>query len=131
MNYQNIFAALISAQAFHSLEEYFFRLWETFPPAQFLSGLVSSNLEFGFVVINISVFVMGVACYWWPIRLSWSIATPIAWCWVVLELVNGLGHPLWSLSQGGYTPGLVTSLLLLPLAILLARTLSREQANAA
>ena len=52
----------------------------------------------------------------------------IAWAWVTLELVNGVGHTVWSMMQNGYTPGLITSLLLLPLAVLLARLLSVERA---
>lgn len=126
VNYQQVFAALIGAQILHSLEEYTFRLWEQFPPAQFLSGLVSNNLERGFVVINVSVCVVGLACYWWPVRRGWPIAVTVAWAWVALELVNGVGHPVWSLMQKGYTPGLATSLLLLPLALLLARLLVVE-----
>lgn len=129
MNYRYIFAALIAVQAIHSLEEYLFRIWETFPPAQFLSSLVSSNLELGFLVINTSIVIAGIYCFWWPIRLGWPSARSIAWFWVVLELVNGIGHPLWSVSQSGYTPGLLSSLLLLPLAILLARALLHERPN--
>lgn len=130
MKYQHVFAVLIAVQALHSLEEYFFRLWETFPPAQFLSSLVSPDLEFGFVVINVSVVIVGVVSYWWPVRLDWPTAKAVAWFWVVLELVNGVGHPFWSFVQRGYTPGLATALLLLPLAIFLAVTLSRERKSA-
>jgi hypothetical protein len=46
------------------------------------------------------------------------------WIWIAIELVNGVGHPLWSLVQGGYTPGVVTAPILLVLALVLARRLS-------
>ena len=128
MKSQHVFLALIGAQSLHSLEEYIFRLWETFPPAQFLTGLVSADPAHGFIVINISVIALGIWCYWWPVRRRWTSATSIAWFWVALELVNGVGHPAWSVLQGGYTPGLITSLMLLPLALLLAARLSRERA---
>ncbi len=128
MKSQHIFLALIGAQSLHSLEEYLFRLWETFPPAQFLTGLVSADLERGFIVINLSVVALGICCYWWPVRRRWASATLIAWLWIGLELVNGIGHPAWSVMQGGYTPGLITSLILLPLALLLAARLSTERA---
>ncbi len=36
---QVAFGALIVAQASHSVEEYVGRLWESFPPARFLTGL--------------------------------------------------------------------------------------------
>ena len=125
-----MFLALIGVQALHSLEEYVFRLWETFPPAQFLTGLISADLERGFIVINLSLVALGICCYWWPVRRRWTSATLIAWLWVALELVNGIGHPAWSVMQGGYTPGLVTSLMLLPLALLLAARLSAERSAA-
>ncbi len=127
MKSQHVFLALIGVQSLHSLEEYVFRLWETFPPAQFLTGLVSADLERGFIVINVSLVAFGIWCYWWPVRRRWASATSIAWLWVAVELVNGIGHPAWSLIQGGYTPGLLTSLMLLPLALLLAARLRTER----
>jgi hypothetical protein len=45
---------------------------------------------------------------------------------VVIETINGIGHPFWSLRQGGYTPGVLTAPLLLVLAIHLARQLRRR-----
>ncbi len=131
MNSKNLFLALIVVQALHSLEEYVFELFESFPPARFVSGLVSSDLERGFVAINLAVVAVGIWCYWWPVRRSWVSAAPIAWIWVTLQLVNGFGHPTWSLMQRGYTPGLFTSLMLLPLALLLAGRLRTERAAAA
>jgi hypothetical protein len=41
----------------------------------------------------------------------------------VIETINGVGHPLWSLRQGGYTPGVATAPLLLVLALYLAAQL--------
>ncbi len=79
MKSKNAFLALIVVQALHSIEEYVFQLWATFPPARFLTGL---------------------------------------------------GHPAWSVMQGGYTPGLITSLMFLPLAVLLAKRLWSERATA-
>ena len=117
------FLALVSVQALHSLEEYVFQLWTSFPPATFLTGLVSSNLEVGFLVINVSLVLFGLACYWWPIRKGWSSAVALAWLWVVIEAINGIGHPVWAVLQRGYTPGLLTALILLPLSLLLARRL--------
>jgi len=38
------------AQAAHSIEEYAGRLWESFPPARLVSGLVSPDLERGFII---------------------------------------------------------------------------------
>ena len=41
------------------------------------------------------------------------------WVWVIIELINGVVHPLWSLRQRGYTPGVITAPILLVLAIYL------------
>jgi hypothetical protein len=61
----------------------------------------------------------------YPVRRGWPIAVPLVWFWVVIEIVNGIVHPLWSLHEGGYTPGLVTAPILLLLAIYLANQLRR------
>ena len=123
--FQIAFGALVLAQAAHSVEEYLGRLWESFPPARFLTGLVSRNLETGFLVINIGLVAFGVWCFLWPVRRGWPSAIPLAWVWVTIQLINGVGHPLWSLRQGGYTPGVATAPLLLILALYLAHQLRR------
>ena len=117
------FALLIAAQAAHSVEEYLGRLWESFPPARFVSGLVSSDHERGFVVFNCALVAFGVWCALWPVRREWDSARAFVWFWVVVEFINGVGHPLWSLRQGGYTPGVLTAPVLLTLAVHIARRL--------
>jgi hypothetical protein len=115
----------VLTQAAHSVEEYVGRLWESFPPAQFLTALVSANQALGFLVINVALVAFGVWCFLWPIRRGWRSATGLAWFWVVVEGINGIGHPAWSLLQGAYTPGVATAPLLLVLAWMLARELRR------
>jgi hypothetical protein len=117
------FGALIVAQAAHSVEEYLGRLWETFPPARWLTGLLTADLERGFLIINLSLVAFGVWCFLGPVRRGWPSAIPLAWGWVVLEVINGVGHPLWTLRQGGYTPGVATAPLLLILAVYLSSQL--------
>ena len=114
------FAALLLAQTAHSVEEYIGRLWESFPPARFVSSLVSQDLEGGFLVLNVALVTFGFWCLAWPVRRGWPSAVPIMWGWTVVEIINGLGHPLWALRQGGYTPGVITAPILLILAIILA-----------
>ena len=121
----NTFGALVLAQAAHSTEELIGRLWVSFPPARFVSGLVSTNLEHGFVFLNICIVAFGAWCYLWPVRREWRIATPIIWLWTVVEMINGLVHPSWSILQGGYTPGVITAPILFLLALYLA-TLQRR-----
>jgi len=121
--HQLLFGLLILTQAAHSIEEYSGRLWESFPPAYFVSGLVSTDRELGFLVLNAALVTFGTWCYLVPIRRRWPSAAGITLGWSLIELINGVGHPLWSLRQGGYTPGLATAPVLLVLAIILiART---------
>ena len=49
----------------------------------------------------------------------------LAWFWVAIEIINGIVHPLWSLREGGYTPGFATAPILLLLAVYLAHQLRR------
>ena len=121
------FGALILAQALHSTEEIIFRLWETFPPARFISTAVSpADPERGFVVLNILLVAFGAWCFFWPVRREWPIAHSIAWLWVVVEIINGIVHPLWALRVGGYAAGVATAPILLVLALYLARQLIRK-----
>jgi hypothetical protein len=126
--FQLTFGAIVFTQAAHSIEEYVGHLWESFPPARFLTSLVSSDLERGFVLLNVSLLAFGVWCFLWPVRRGWPVAVALAWLWAVVEIVNGIGHPLWSLREGGYTPGLATAPVLLVLALYLAYQLRRANA---
>ena len=110
------FAVLVGVQAMHSVEEYIGRLWESFLPAACVSSIVPSNHELGFVLVNSALLAFGVWCVIRP-------AIQVIWFWVVIEMINGIGHPVWSLAQGGYTPGLITAPILLVLAWNLARQL--------
>jgi hypothetical protein len=129
--FQRTFGALILAQAAHSVEEYRGRLWESFPPAQFLTGLISQDLRKGFLVLNILLVGFGVWCFAWPVLRQWRIAIVLAWLWVGIEFINGVGHPLWSLTQLSYSPGVVTAPVLLMLAVYLAAQLKSTRQPAA
>jgi uncharacterized protein with HXXEE motif len=120
---QAAFGAIVLAQSMHSVEEYAGRLWESFPPARFVSGLVSEDLARGFLVANVSLVAFGLWCWLWPVRRGWPVARALAWGWVALEVLNGIGHLLWALRQRGYAPGVATAPVLLVLAIYLARQL--------
>jgi hypothetical protein len=123
VRFQQTFGALVVAQAAHSIEEYAGRLWESFPPATFLTGLVSQDHERGFIVINVALVTFGLWCVLWPARDRWPSAESLAWIWVVVEAINGVGHPLWSIRTGAYTPGVATAPILLILALSLAAQL--------
>ena len=121
-----IFGALIAVQAAHSVEEYCGRFWESFPPARLVVGLVSTDHECGFVMMNVALIAFGIWCLLWPVRRHWALAPSLMWLWVAIETINGIGHPLWSVREGGYTPGVATAPVLLSLAIYLAIQLRRR-----
>ncbi len=126
-NIKIAFLMLVLIQGVHSVEEYFGRLWEVFQPAKFLSGLVSNNLETGFLIINIGLFIFGIWSWAVPVRKDYSIARSIIWIFIVIEMINGIGHPVWAIYEMSYVPGLVTAPILLILAIYLFREIRKNQ----
>jgi Protein of unknown function with HXXEE motif len=127
---QLTFACLVIAQAAHSVEEYRGRLWETFSPARFVSGLVSRDLQQGFLFLNVALVAFGVWCTLWPVRRRWATAPAFAWLWVAIELVNGIVHSIRSLISHGYTPGVATAPVLLAVALYLALQLRDARVSA-
>jgi hypothetical protein len=123
---QRIFLLLICAQALHSIEEYHFSLWEVLAPARFLSGLVSTDLPFGFAVINATIVALGLWTYAWPVRRNSSYAVPLAWFWTILEAANAIGHLMFAIASRSYFPGVYTAPLLLVFSGLLAMQLMRR-----
>jgi uncharacterized membrane protein HdeD (DUF308 family) len=113
------FGALLLAQGAHAVEEYLGRFWESFPPARFLTGLVSQDREWSFVALSILLMAFGLWCLFWPMRRRWPSAVYLGWGWVIVEVINGIVHSLWTLYQGRYTPGVATAPLLLALAVYL------------
>jgi len=127
--YELSFLALVAVQAAHSVEEYAGRLYDVFPPAQFVSGLISQNHELGFIIFNAALVSFGLWCFLWPVRGHWASAIPLGWFWVVTELINGIGHPLWTLNELRYTPGVATAPILLIVALYLAWQLCAGRAS--
>ena len=111
------FFLLVIFQGLHSIEEYIGKLWDVFPPARFLTSLISNNLEIGFLIINITLFIFGIWCWLFPVRKGYASAAGFIWLWVIIEMINGIGHPLWALFEGRYEPGVITALPLLVLSI--------------
>jgi len=119
------FLILVLVQAGHSFEEYIGRLWEVFPPAEFLTSLFSKNNETGFLIVNIGLLIFGILCWLFPIRGNYSVAKGVLWFWIVLEAINGIGHTAWSIIESRYTPGVITAPLLFVVAMYLAITTVR------
>ena len=118
-----VFSLLVLFQGLHSVEEYIGKLWDVFPPAKFLTGLISNNHETGFLIANIGLFMFGIWCWLFPVRKSYASAAGFIWLWIIIEIINGIGHPLWALFEERYEPGVITALPLLALSIYLAKLL--------
>ena len=124
---QQTFLVLVMVQTVHSFEEYRGRLYDEFLPARIVSGLISSNLERGFIIGNLTLVAFGWWCFIWPVRRRWLVAAGLCWLWVAIELVNGMGHTGWSIVQGHYTPGVATAPLLFAVALYLAGQLRQDE----
>jgi hypothetical protein len=125
------FAGVVGVQVAHSVEEYVGRLYLVFPPARAVSGLISQDLRRGLVIINVALALFGAWRFLWLLRWHGHSARLFGWPWVMSELVYGVGHPLRSLLQLRYTPGVATAPVLLVLALYLARQLRAPQVQAA
>jgi Protein of unknown function with HXXEE motif len=119
-----LFLALMLAQAAHSVEEYGFRLYEVFPPARSLSGLISANHAVGFAIANTLLVAFGAWCYLAWVRRSRPAGVFWAWFWTCLEAANGAMHLLIAASRGEYFPGAATAPLLLGFATALGFALT-------
>lgn len=129
--WQRLFLALILAQAAHSVEECVFRLYEVFPPARFLSGLISANHAVGFAIANTLLVAFGAWCYVAWVRANRPAGVSWAWFWTCLEAANGATHLLIAASRGEYFPGAATAPLLLGFASALGLALTRRDTTPA
>jgi Protein of unknown function with HXXEE motif len=116
------FLLIALVQGLHSIEEYAGRLWDVYPPATFICGLVSPNLKNGFIIINVGLFIVLMLIWLATFSKNYSV-TPLLWFWTIMETVNGIGHSVWSITERSYTPGLATAPILLILALNMARLL--------
>jgi hypothetical protein len=125
---RRLFLSLILAQAVHSLEEFFFRLYDVLAAARWVSGLFSANLRVGFAIANVLLVLLGLWGYLARVRTSHPSGPAWAWFWAVLELANGVGHLVFAAAAGGYFPGAATAPVLLGLSLALATSLGRGAA---
>jgi hypothetical protein len=70
----------------------------------------------GFIIFNTLLGLFGLWCFLSNVRPGTKSARDWIWIWVVIELFNGLAHPVWAIATRGYVPGLATSPILLGFA---------------
>jgi hypothetical protein len=122
------FAALIAAQALHSVEEYVFRLYDELAPARYVSEAVGVGRALGFAITNVALVSFGLWCWVAKVRPDRPSARLWAWLWSLLEIANGLAHLALAALAGGYFPGLYTAPLLIVIGLFLAFALTRRPA---
>ena len=122
-NTKTTFLILILLQGLHSIEEYIGKLWDVFPPAKYLTSLFSENHRTGFLIANIGILIIGIICWILLYSKIELFITKLLWVFIVIEIINGIGHPVWSLYQNDYTPGIITAPLLFITSLYLARLL--------
>ena len=104
-----LFLGLAISQAAHSIEEFYFRLFDVFAPARYLSGLISVNLALGFAIGNALVVTLAFWTYFFRVRRAVSSAIAWIWAWSLVELGNGIGHIFFAVDAGAYFPGVYTA----------------------
>lgn len=114
-----LFLWLAIAQAAHSIEEYYCRLFDVLEPARFVSGLLSENLSLGFAIINSLIVTFIFWTYFFRVRPEAASAGVWTWAWSLLELANGIGHVIFAADSGAYFPGIFTAPVLLILSLAL------------
>ena len=123
------FLLLVLTQAAHSIEEYYGKLWEVYAPAKFITGLVSSDHEKGFVIINIALFIAGMLIWVAAVRNNLS-AIVLVWILTIMEIINSIGHSVWAIMERDYVPGVATAPILFILAIYLLRQITKTNHTA-
>ena len=113
------FLALVLTQAAHSVEEYVFKLNDVFTLSRYVSGLLSNDPATGFIIFSVALILFGLWCYLGPVRNGHRSARIWVWVWIIMQMVNGIGHLIISLVQGAYFPGAATAPLLLIIAVYL------------
>ena len=127
------FLLVIAAQAVHSIEEYWFRLYDLLAPPRAVSDALGGALGFeratSFALTNTLLVLFGLWCYFARVRTGHRAARSFAWFWAVLEIANGIGHCGLALAAGDYFPGLATAPLLIAAAGYLAWHLNASRRN--
>ncbi len=130
MGKSGLFLGLAISQAAHAIEEFYFRLFDVFAPARYLSGLINENLALGFAVINALIVALAFWTYFFRVRPAVGSATAWIWGWLLVEIGNGTGHIFFAADAGAYFPGVYTAPFLLVFSFALVYRLVRTVGRA-
>ncbi|MFA8435347.1 MAG: HXXEE domain-containing protein [Marinifilaceae bacterium] len=116
---KTVFLILLLFQGLHSIEEYLGNLWTRFPPVDHVTRLLSESRATSFLLLNIGFFVFGIWCWLIPVRGDYNMARSLVWFWILVEILNGIGHSIWALYEKAYVPGILTAPFLLGISLYL------------
>ena len=119
------FLGMVLLQAVHSVEEYAFKLYEVFPPMQFIYRNAPELAQPAFVAFNLLLFLFGMICFFYWVQPARKGAKIIVWIWIAIQLTTFAAHLVWAILIGGYHPGLGTAPLFVPVVIYLIYWLRR------
>lgn len=119
MNVPTLFALLVACQAAHSVEEATFGLYDWLPFIRWIDAWRPGAALVLFVALNTLFVAFGCWCYVARVRPHAANAGAYVMLFVVIEILNGIVHPTWSLIAGTYVPGTATAPLLLVVALTL------------
>ena len=85
---KNLFLGLAFSQAAHSIEEFYFRLYDVLAFTRYFVGLISRNLAVGFAVANTLVVAFIFWTYFRRVRPATGTATAWIWGWSLLETAS-------------------------------------------
>ena len=115
---RHLYPALVVAEWLHGFEDYVSGFYQTFP-------LYSISPEF-FVTLTLALLLLLAA-------LIPSVAHGRPWArrlakfWAVVEILNGAGHIMLVILEGGHYPGMWTAPLLLFFGAALGRSLQTPE----
>jgi hypothetical protein len=113
-----LFLIGIACQCLHCIEEFVTGIHLVFPPLFDLAP-VSAEVFVGFNVFWIGIWAVSVL----GIMRGSRIAYFPAWFFALAMCLNGVAHPLLSVWQSGYFPGLITSPLVGIIGLVIMRQL--------
>ena len=120
------------AQAIHSMEEMFSHLYDFFWTATgFFQHYIPNLPQFKmsaelFAILNMGFIVIILATVPF-VELNRHWAMVFAWCWGIIEVLNGLIHMIGVVVFSGYVPGALSAPILFIVGLLLIIRLSLRE----
>ncbi|MEX0787989.1 MAG: hypothetical protein WD040_04240 [Anaerolineales bacterium] len=120
------FLVLLDFQFLHFVEQSATRFVKEFPWASMVEQALPGAIVPLFIVLNVGLIAIGLACYVLWVRPSHPAARTVVLVWIGIESAIAIATFIWAASVGEYVSGLVTAFLLLGACVWLATRLPRS-----